>query len=126
MYDKESYNASSYTSPKVLAKQGLAAVGGIVGGAGLLLMGALPPIAGILLGAVAGIAGIGALLSKDPQEKKPGAIITVAGGLAILSRIGIPVIKPLAGAFLGLGALGFFAMGIWNGIQFFKGLKRRG
>ncbi|MDR2798375.1 MAG: hypothetical protein LBB80_08525 [Treponema sp.] len=123
MYNEEHNKA--YSSTNVLAKQGVAAVGGIIGGAGLLLMGSLPPIAGIVLGALAGILGIGALLSKDPEEKKPGAIITAAGCLAIVSRLSIPVIKPLAGAFLGLGALGFFAMGIWNGIKFFKGLKRR-
>jgi hypothetical protein len=123
MFNEEHTNR--YTSTKVLAKQGVAAVGGILGGVGLLLMGALPPIGGILLGALAGIAGIGALLSKDPEEKKPGTVLTVAGCLAIVSRVGIPIIKPLAGAFLGLGALGFFAMGIWNGIKFFKGLKSR-
>ncbi|MDR1986049.1 MAG: hypothetical protein LBP88_03630 [Treponema sp.] len=122
MYDEKN---KAYTSTNVLAKQGVAAVGGIIGGAGLLLMGSLPPIAGILVGGLAGMLGIGALLSKDPEEKKPGAIITAAGCLAVLSRLGIPVIKPLAGAFLGLGALGFLAMGIWNGIKFFKGLKRR-
>ncbi|MDR0721472.1 MAG: hypothetical protein LBF75_01585 [Treponema sp.] len=125
MYDKEHHKAYSYTSTNALAKEGIAAVGGIVGGAGLLLMGSLPPVAGILLGVLAGIFGIGALLSKDPEEKKPGAIITVAGCLAIVSRLSIPVLKPLAGAFLGLGALGFFAMGIWKGIKFFKGLKQR-
>ena len=125
MYDKEHNTAASYTSTKVLAKQGIAAVGGIIGGAGLLLMGSLPPVGGILLGALTGVLGIGALLSKDPEEKKPGAVLTAAGCLAILSRLSIPVIKPLAGAFLGLGALGFFAMGIWKGIKFFKGLKQR-
>ncbi|MDR1302953.1 MAG: hypothetical protein LBK43_10880 [Treponema sp.] len=123
MYTEEH---NSYTSTKVLAKQGVTAVGGILGGVGLLLMGALPPIGGILLGAIAGVVGIGTLLSKDPAEKKPGTILTVAGCLAIASRVGIPLIKPLAGAFLGLGALGFLALGIWNGIKFFKGLKRRG
>ncbi|MHB9292961.1 hypothetical protein Holit_02078 [Hollandina sp. SP2] len=123
MYDEKHNKA--YTSTNVLAKQGVAAIGGIIGGAGLLFMGSLPPIAGILVGALAGIVGIGALRSKDPEEKKPGAIITAAGCLAILSRIGIPVIKPVAGAFLGLGALGFLAMGIWNGVKFYKGLKRR-
>ncbi|MDR3115032.1 MAG: hypothetical protein LBU25_05870 [Treponema sp.] len=125
MYDKENNKASSYTSTNALAKQGIAAVGGIIGGAGLLLMSSLPPIGGILLGALAGILGIGALLSKDQEERKPGAFLTAAGCLAIVSRLSIPVIKPLAGAFLGLGALGFLAMGIWKGIKFFQGLKRR-
>ncbi|MDR1029803.1 MAG: hypothetical protein LBL76_02915 [Treponema sp.] len=123
MYLEERNN--SYTPTKVLAKQGVAAVGGILGGIGLLIMGALPPIGGILLGAIAGVVGIGALRSKDPEDKKPGAILAVSGCLAIVSRIGIPVIQPLAGAFLGLGALGCLAMGIWNGIKFFKGLKSR-
>jgi hypothetical protein len=117
---------NSYSSTKTLAKQGVAAVGGIVGGAGLLLLGALPPVAGVILGAVAGVAGIGALLSKDPEDRKPGYVAVAAGGLAIVSGLGIPLLAPVAGTLLGLGAVGFLGVGIWNGVKFLKGLKRRG
>jgi hypothetical protein len=125
VYNKEYQSVPRYTPTPVLVKQGLTAAGGLIGGIGLLIMGSLPPVGGIVLGAVAGVLGIGALCSKDPEEKKPGAIMTAAGCLAILSRLGIPVIKPLAGAFLGIGALGFLAMGVWNGFKFLQGLKSR-
>ncbi|MDR3145693.1 MAG: hypothetical protein LBU21_05400 [Treponema sp.] len=106
-----------------LAKQGVAAIGNLIGGAGLLILGALPPIVGIIAGAVAGIVGIVAVLSGDPEDRKPGIIITIAGALAILSKVGI--VRPLAGTLLGIGALGLLALGIRHGIRFLRGLKSR-
>jgi hypothetical protein len=88
-----------------------------------LIAGALPPVIGVIVGAVAGIVGIGAMFSKDPDDRKPGIIVAVAGGLIILSKIGIA--KPLAGTCLAIGAIGLLVMGIRNGIKFLKGLKNR-
>jgi hypothetical protein len=116
---------TKYVPANVLAKQGVAAVAGIAGGTALLVMGALPSIAGVIVGGVVTVVGIGSLLSKDPDDKKPGAVLTAAGFLAVASKVGISMIKPLAGTFLGLGAIGMFAMGVWNGIKFIKGLKKR-
>jgi hypothetical protein len=112
-----------YTPTQVLAKQGLTAVGGIAGGIVLLIMGALPPIAGIIAGAVVGVVGIGAVLSGDKDDRKPGIVAAAAGGLSILSKIGI--VRPLAGSLLGIGAIGLLAMGVWNGVKFLRGLKNR-
>ncbi|MDR3343626.1 MAG: hypothetical protein LBT14_12770 [Treponema sp.] len=112
-----------YTPTNVLAKQGVAAIGGIAGGIALFIMGALPSIAGIMVGGVVGVVGIGAFLSKDPEDKKPGLVMAVAGALAVFSKIG--AVRPLAGTLLGIGALGLFAMGVWKGIKFLKGLKSR-
>ncbi|MDR2110761.1 MAG: hypothetical protein LBP32_05585 [Spirochaetaceae bacterium] len=112
-----------HTSTSVLAKQGLAAAGGIAGGVLFLIMGALPPVAGIIAGVVVGVVGLGAFLSKDPADKKPGAVIAAAGVLAILSRL--PFLGKLAGGLLGLGTFGLFAMGVWNGVKFLRGLKSR-
>ncbi|MDR0637266.1 MAG: hypothetical protein LBF87_09355 [Treponema sp.] len=114
-----------YVPANVLARQGVAAVAGIAGGTALLAMGALPSIAGIVVGGVATVVGIGSLISKDPDDKKPGAVLTAAGFLAMASKVGIPVIRPLAATFLGVGAIGMLAMGVWNGIKFIKGLKKR-
>jgi hypothetical protein len=108
-----------------LSKQGVGAVGGIVGGVLLLVLGALPPVVGIIAGAVVGVVGLGALFSKDPDDRKPGLLITAAGALAILARAPIPLIKPVAGLALGIGAFGLLALGIWKGIQFLRGLKSR-
>jgi hypothetical protein len=115
-----------YTPTNVLAKQGVTAVAGIAGGIALWVMGALPPLVGIIAGGVACVVGIGAILSKDPADKKAGTVITAGGFLAVAAKIGIPLIKPLAATLLGLGAIGFLGVGIWNGIKFFKGLKSRG
>jgi hypothetical protein len=112
-----------YTPTNVLAKQGISAVGGIVGGVALLIMRALPPFIGIIAGAIVGVIGVGGILSKDPDDRKPGLLAAAAGALSILARIGI--IRPLAGTLLGISALGLLAMGIWNGVKFLKGLKSR-
>ncbi|AEF83716.1 hypothetical protein TREPR_1729 [Treponema primitia ZAS-2] len=113
----------NYPSTNTLAKQGMTAVGGIVGGAVLMIMRALPPVLGIIAGLVVGILGIGGIISKDKDDRKFGLLATVAGGLSILSRIGI--IRPLAGTLLSISALGMLVVGAWSGIKFFKGLKRR-
>lgn len=112
-----------YIPTNVLAKQGVAAIGSLIGGVGLLIVGALPPVAGIIAGAVVGAVGIGAVLSRDPDDRKPGIMAAAAGGLTILSKIGI--VRPLAGTLLSIGAIGLLAMGIWNGIKFLRGLKNR-
>jgi hypothetical protein len=113
-----------YTPTNVLAKQGVGAIGGIAGGIGLLIMGALPPVIGIVAGVAVGVVGITTLLSKDKEDRMPGIIITAAGALSILSKIGI--VRPLAGTLLGIGAIGLLALGIWKGIKFLKGLRSRG
>ncbi|MDR3304378.1 MAG: hypothetical protein LBS86_08220 [Treponema sp.] len=116
----------NYVPTSVLAKQGVTAVAGIVGGVVMFFMGALPPIAGIVVGGVVTVVGIGAMLSKDPDDKKPGRIATVAGLLTLASKVGgLTWVKALAGTALGLGAVGMFAVGVWNGIKFLKGLKKR-
>ncbi|MDR2743396.1 MAG: hypothetical protein LBB98_14780 [Treponema sp.] len=112
-----------YTPTNVLAKQGVTAVGCLIGGAGLLIAGVLPPVIGIIAGVVIGIVGIGAAMSKDPDDRRPGILAALAGGLTILSKIGI--VRPLAGTLLTIGAVGLLAMGIWKGVKFIIGLKNR-
>jgi hypothetical protein len=111
------------TPTKILARRGVKAVGYIAGGICFFVLGALPPIAGIIAGAVAGVVGVGALLSKDPDDRKPGLVVTAAGALAILSKVGI--VRPFAATLLGIGALGLLGLGIWNGIKFILGLRSR-
>jgi hypothetical protein len=82
-------------------------------------------VLGLVLGAAAGIVGITALLSKDPDDKKPGVIITAAGVLVILSKTGIPVLRSLAPTLLSIGAVGLLVMGVWKAIKFFRGLRSR-
>jgi hypothetical protein len=126
MTDIEPRGRSGYTPTRILAKQGVTAIGSLIGGAGLLIAGALPPVIGIVLGGVAVLVGVAAARSADRGDRKIGALAAAAGGLTILSRIGI--LKPLAGlagTLLTIGAIGLLAAGIWNGVKFLKGLKSR-
>jgi hypothetical protein len=90
----------------------------------MLILGALPAIFGVAAGVIVTGVGISALRSQDPDDKKPGAIVTASGVLAILSKLGGPF-RPLAGVCMGIGAVGLLVMGIWNGIKFIKGLRDR-
>ena len=127
MNDLETYKEPASTN--VLAKQGVAAVAQIAGGVLILLMhvfsARLLPL-GIIFGLIIGTVGIAALLSKDPEDKKPGAILTAAGVLKLAFHVGIiPIVKALAGTLLTVSSLGLLALGIFNGIKFLKGLKSR-
>ena len=112
----------------VLAKHGVAAVAQIAGGILILVMHAfsmrLPPL-GIIFGFIIGGTGISALMSKDPEDKKPGVILTVAGVLKLLAHVGPAVLRGLAGTLLGISSIGLLALGVFNGIKFLKGLKSR-
>ncbi|MDR0909642.1 MAG: hypothetical protein LBM77_07730 [Spirochaetaceae bacterium] len=112
-----------YVPRDVLAKQGIRGVGGIIGSIAIQVLAALPSIVGLIGGAVVGVLGIGALVSKDPTDRKVGLVVTAAGALTMLAKMPfIPFIRPLAGSLLGIGALGLLAMGIWNGLKFIRGL----
>jgi hypothetical protein len=119
--------AESYGSTKSLAKQGVAAVCMIGGGIFLFVVEALARfrVVGLVIGVLTGIVGMAALLSKDPDDKKPGLLITAAGILVILSKTRIPVLRALAPVLLIIGALGLMVMGAWKGLQFFRGLRSR-
>jgi hypothetical protein len=115
-----------YTPTNVLAKRGVRAVACLAGGAALLLLSALGarfPFVGIAAGAVLGVIGIGAVISKDPDDRKPGLFVLAAGVLSLLSRV--PGARAFAATLLGAGAIGLLAAGIWNGIRFLREIKRR-
>ena len=111
----------------VLVKEGISAVAYLAGGAFLMIMalGASRGIVGIILSVAALAIGIGALLSRDREDKKPGLVLTAAGVMGMVFRFGIPLLKPVAGTLLGIGAIGLFTAGIWKGIKFLLGLKSR-
>ncbi|MDR2136113.1 MAG: hypothetical protein LBO76_05810 [Treponema sp.] len=113
---------------RTLEKQGFAAVANLAGGFFLLALGfvgARFPVAGIALGALSAVFGFTAFFSKDSADRKPGAILAAGGVLAVLSRTGLSMFRPLAGTLLSVGAFALIALGIWNGIKFIKGLKSR-
>ena len=111
----------------LLVKQGTSAIASLAGGIFLLILafGAKFPILGIILSLIAVVIGVGAIVSRDREDKKPGMVIVAAGVMGMLIRFGPGMLRPFAGFFLGLGALGLFAMGIWKGIKFLRGLRSR-
>lgn len=111
----------------ILVKQALSSVAYLASGAFLMVMAfsAKFPILGIILPVLGIVVGLGAFMSKDREDKKPGFVLAVAGVLGMMIRFKIPILGSLAGFALGLGALGLFAAGIWKGIKFLLGLKSR-
>ncbi|MDR1836563.1 MAG: hypothetical protein LBQ89_02785 [Treponema sp.] len=114
-------------SSSSLSKLGITAIGYSAGGVFLFLLQAFSRLRGLglVLGAVVCVLGIFSLTSKDPADRKAGVVITAAGVLTVLSKSGIPLITSISGTLLGIGAVGLLALGIWNGIKFFLGLKKR-
>jgi len=114
-------------STSSLSKLGITAISYTAGGIFLFLLQAFAALRGIglIAGALVCAVGIMSLLSKDKADKKAGAIITGAGVLTILSKTGIPALMAVSSTLLSISALGLLAMGIWNGIKFFIGLKKR-
>jgi len=112
-------------STKSLTKSGVAAVGYIAAGAFIGILNAFSaiPILGTIAGGVVLLIGIGSFFSKDPADKKAGLIITAAGALTLLSKI--PFLTGVSQALLGVGIVGLLALGVFNAIKFFRGLKKR-
>ena len=113
----------SIPSTNKLSKQGIAAVGYTAAGVFLLVLNALVgiPFLGYLIGGAVCLLGIASFTSKDPADKRAGTIILAAGVLSILSKLGVGPSKVL----LVIGTVSLLALGIWNGIKFLTGLKKR-
>ena len=118
---------TGYPAASTLAKQGIAAVAYTAGGVFLFALQAVARfrVLGLIIGAVACVVGVVSLMSKDPADRKPGAVISGAGVLVVLSKTGIPLLKAAAGTLLNIGAIGLLAIGVLNGIRFLRGLKQR-
>ena len=112
-----------YGSTSSLSKKGVTAIGGIVGGIALFVLGGLGTVVGLIAGGLIGVAGLSELKSTDPPDKRVGTVIALAGALTIVSKI--PFVGALAKPLLFVGAIGLLGIGIWNGIKFLKGLKER-
>ena len=119
---------NEFPSTSSLSKLGITAIGYTAGGVFLFLLMAFARLRGLglVLGAIVCIVGIISIMSKDPADRKAGFVIAAAGVLALLSKIhAVPVVASVAGTLMAIGAIGLLAMGIWNGIKFIVGLKKR-
>ena len=116
---------NAYPSTSTLSKHGITAVASTAAGIFLIILQNLisKPVGAFIIGGIVSIIGIVSLLSRDSTDKKAGAIIGGAGVLVLLSTI--PGVGAIAKVLLSIGAVGLLALGIWNAIKFFKGLKKR-
>ena len=110
-----------YLTTSKLSRLGVSAVGYSAAGIFLFILKG----AGFIIGGAACLIGVGSLFSKDPTDRKAGAVIIAAGALAILSKLHVPLLTGVSGVLLTIGAVGLLALGVWNGIKFFLGLKKR-
>ena len=122
MYDVEN---KDYPSTSSLSKLGMTAIGYLAAGVFLFLLMIFAKFKGlgIVLGGVVCIVGIVSLMSKDNADRKAGAVISSAGVLTLLSKI--PVIAPVAGTLMSIGAVSLLVLGVMNGLKFLAGLKKR-
>ena len=119
--------SESYPTTSNLTKLGISAIGCFAGGIFLFILQMVSRfrIVGLIAGAIICIIGLASLRSRDPADRKPGAVITAAGVLTILSKTTIPLLNAAAGTLMSIGGIGLLAMGIMNGLKFFIGLKKR-
>ncbi len=102
---------------KEISKEGIRAVGGLVGGAALLLL-TLNPIFGIVGGGLLAAVGIGVAASK--KDRLAGGVLGAAGALGLLNGI-----FGFAGTWLILGSAGLAGYGAYSLYQFIRKLKTR-
>jgi hypothetical protein len=105
---------------KTLIRHGTVGVGGLVGGAALLILGSLGGPWAFIVGGIVTLAGA-AISASNKEDRVPGGIVIGAGALTILSGIGLGI----GGALLTLGGLGLLAMGGIGLYRFLRGLRTR-
>ena len=106
---------------KDLVKSGSKGIGGIIGGALILALNALNPIASLIVGGIIGITGLG--ISRTKEDKATGYVIAAAGALTAITAI--PAIGGIAGWLLGVSGVGLLLLGGWNLIKFIMGYRKR-
>jgi hypothetical protein len=112
-------------STRTLVRQGLSAVGFLAAGIGLSVMGSLPPMLGIVIGAAACFLGVGSVFSHDHTDRMGGTVLFAGGALTLLAKFRIPLLAPLARIALSVGAVACLGLGILNAVRFFRGLRER-
>jgi hypothetical protein len=106
---------------KDLVKNGSKGIGGIVGGALILILNAFGPIASLIVGGILGVTGLG--MSRNKEEKTTGMLVAAAGALTAFTAI--PKIGGLGTALLVISGVGLILMGGWNLIKFIRGYRKR-
>jgi hypothetical protein len=109
---------------EVLVKQGGKAIGGIGGGAALLILRAIAsaPAPALIAGGIITAIGV-AIASKSKDERVAGAVTIGAGVVTILA--GLPFIGGIASSLMWISGFGLVIAGGVSLYKFFKGLKSR-
>ncbi|TFG63630.1 MAG: hypothetical protein E4H36_05150 [Spirochaetales bacterium] len=103
-----------------LAKHGTTAAAGIAGGIVLLVLGALGPVASLIVGGV--IIVVGVVITTSREDRLPGIVAIAAGAVTALG-----VFKfGFADFLLRISGIGLLIMGGIKLFQFFKGMRNRG
>lgn len=103
-----------------LVRHGTTGVGGVVGGALLLILGGLAGPWAWIVGSAVAVAGV-VISASGREDRVTGGVVAGAGVLTILSGIGWGI----GGALLTLGGVGLLAMGGVGLYKFVKGLRTR-
>ncbi|MFP4483690.1 MAG: hypothetical protein ACLFO1_02425 [Spirochaetaceae bacterium] len=111
-----------------LVRQGSRGVGGVVGGAGLLILHSIAAIGagfslpGIIVGGVLAVTGAG-LASGTKTDKTGGMVLAGAGVLTGLASL--PIIGGLASGLMWVAGLGLLGVGGVNLFRFIRGMRKR-
>ena len=107
---------------KTLVKYGSQGFGGIAAGTVLLILRGLGGgVAGLIVGGIIALIGLGISSSKD--DRTVGLITVVAGAITALTFA--PFIGGAASGLLLLSGIGLLAMGGWKLFKFIRGYRKR-
>lgn len=109
--------------PNTLRAKGTKGVLSTGAGVGLWIVNALVglPVIGWVISGGLVFLGIMGLVGRERTDKTTGAIMMGAGGLGLASIF----LKGLTSFLFGFGGFALVAYGVWNLIQFARGLKSR-
>jgi len=107
---------------KELVKQGMMGIGGIVGGAILLILSSVSGPVGWIVGGLLTLIGLGVSTSRD--DRPAGVVMLGAGVLTLVSTL-IPGLGYAASLLMSLGGIGLIVAGGVSLIKFIINLKKR-
>jgi hypothetical protein len=108
---------------KTMVKQALKGIGGIGGGIALLALAGAGSIFGFIIGGI--ITFIGLALSTSKEDRLAGTITAGAGILTLVSALGLPILKDIAGGLMYIGGGALIVAGVFSVINFIKNLNAR-
>ena len=81
--------------------------------------------AGLVIGGVLALLGFSGIFSRDSSDRKDGLFVLFAGVVLFGAAWGIGPIKNAASWLLSTGGVVSLALGVWNGLRFLLGMRKR-